>query len=70
MWSKVMMLKLPVEETKRSLTDTTPSTWTHSSTLAAWRVSKHLVLSGDIEHCTECRKVQNRHFVIELSGKG
>ena len=28
------------------------------------------VPSEDIEHRSECKKVQNRHFVIELSGKG
>ena len=27
------------------------------------------VLSGDIEDRTECKKVQIRHFLVELSGK-
>ena len=37
MWSKEMMLELPVEETNKSITDMTVSTWTPSSTPAGRR---------------------------------
>ena len=37
MWTKVMMLKNFVEETRRSVTDMTASTWTPSSALAGRR---------------------------------
>ena len=57
---------------------TTPSTELHSSIIVVTTIERAFnldtckvcsFLGGDIERRTECREVQIRHFLIELSGK-
>ena len=45
---------------------TTPSTELHSSTIEVTTLDRALILGGDIDRRTECRRMQIRHFLIEL----
>ena len=58
---------------------TTPSTELHSSTIEVTTLDRAfnldsciicLILGGDIDRRTECRRMQIRHFIIELFRQG